>query len=374
MRILFVGKRYYTNRDTFQERFGRIYQLPYWWAAAGQEVDLWLVDYHGRESEMVRDDALTVETTPVFRGRFFVRLLAACFGRMRAKRPDLIVASGDCYVGMLAYVAARLCGAKLVFDVYDRYDVFDGYRRLPGFDPLTFLLRRSDTVMFASVTVLDDLGPMAKNAILVPNGVDLTRFRPLPMPQSRQLIELPENDTLVGYFGSMEPERGIDVLIEAIAALRDSGVDVGLVIGGAANPEINIDFPWVHYLGNLDFAKMPAALASCDLLSLPYRHSEFLDNASSCKIAEYISARRPVVATRSPNLTENFPEQAAQLEGVLAAPGDAKDLARCLREQLEQRRLVDMPKGMSWQEISLRVLGELDCTGAFGHPPVRPAP
>ena len=360
MRILFIGKRFYTNRDTFKERFGRIYQLPYWWAAAGQEVDLWLVDYHGREHAVARDERLMVETTPVFRWRFLARFFAACLGRLRAQRPDTVVASGDCYIGLLAYIVARLSGAKLVFDVYDRYDVFDGYRRFLGFDPLTFLLRRSDTVMFASVTVLDDLGPIARNTILVPNGVDLARFQPLPMRESRQLIGLPETATLVGYFGSMEPERGIDVLIEAVAVLRDSGVDISLVIGGKANPEINIDFPWVHYLGNLDFSEMPAALASCDLLTLPYRHSEFLDNASSCKIAEYISVQRPIVATRSPNLAENFPEQAAQLEPLLAAPGDAIDLARCLQGQMAERRLVDMPEGMSWQEIGRRVLSELE--------------
>jgi len=73
--------------------------------------------------------------------------------------------------------------------------------------------------------------------------------------------------------------------------------------------------------------------------------------------------QRPVVATRSPNLTENFPEQAAQLDGLLAAPGDANDFARCLRGQMTERRLVDMPEGMSWQAISLRVLGNIENAG-----------
>ena len=362
--ILFVGKRHYTNRDAFKEKFGRIYQLPYWWAAAGRDVDLWLIDYHGGERSADRDDALSIESTPVFRWRFLVRLAAACLGRLRAKRPDIIVASGDCYVGMLAYVAARLCGARLVFDVYDRYDVFDGYRRLAGFDPLTFLLRRSDMVTFASVTVLDELGSIARRTMLVPNGVDLARFRPLPMHESRAQFELPETTPLVGYFGSMEPERGIDDLVTAVAALVGSGIEINLVIGGKADREVNFDHRWLHYLGNLEFSKMPAALASCDLLALPYRQGAFVDNASSCKIAEYIAVQRPVVATRSPNLTRNFPEQAAQLEGLLATPGDAEDLARCLRSQLSERRLVDMPTGMSWQDISENLLAAIENPGA----------
>lgn len=352
MRVLFIGKRFYTNRDAYTERFGRIYQLPYWWAKAGHEVDLWLIDYHGGEAGVSQDEALTVETTPVLRWRFFKRWISACFSRRSARRPDIIVASGDCYVGLVAYLAAFLSGSKFVFDVYDRYDVFDGYRRLPGFDPLSFLLRRSWVATFASTKVLDDLKPLTKKSLLVPNGVDLDRFRPLPMLESRKQFGLPEGTALAGYFGSMEPERGIEDLITAVATLVDSGTEVNLVIGGKADPNINFDYPWLHYLGNIEFSKMPAALASCDVLALPYRQGAFVDNASSCKIAEYIAVQRPVVATRSPNLTRNFARQAEQLDGLLATPGDAKELAQCLRSQLSERRLVDMPKGMSWLEIS----------------------
>lgn len=363
LRIQFIGKRFYTNRDAYKERFGRIYQFPYWWAKAGHDVNLWLVDYHGHGSDVAHDGPLKIETTPVLRWRFFKRLISACFSRRHTRRPDIVVASGDCYIGLLGYMVARIRRAKFVFDVYDRYDVFTGYRRLPGFDPLTFLLRRADIATFASAKVLDDFRSVAKHTLLAPNGVDLSRFKPSPMRESRQLLGLSEKASLVGYFGSMEPERGLADLIEAIASLRNSGVDIDLVIGGKADPAINLDYPWVHYLGNLAFERMPAALASCDLLALPYRHGAFVDNASSCKIAEYIAMQRPIVATRTPNLVQNFPHQAAQLEDFLAAPGDATDLARSTKKQMSERRLVDMPKGMSWQEISAQVLAILENPG-----------
>lgn len=363
--MLFVGKRHYTNRDALLERFGRIYQLPYWWAASGHEVDLWLVDYHGRDGCTARDGALTAESTPVFRARFFARLIAACFGMGRSRRPDIIVASGDCYIGLLAYVAAVFSRAKFVFDVYDRYDVFDGYRRLLGIDPLRFLLRRSDVATFASAKVLEDLRPLASKPLLVRNGVDLERFKPLPMRESRVSLGLPADQTLVGYFGSMEPERGITDLIDAIGMLRKNGVDVELLLGGMAHPDVDLARPWIRYLGNIAFENMPAALASCDLLALPYREGDFIDNASSCKIAEYIAMRRPIVSTRTPNLVQNFPEQAAQLDSLLATPGDVGDLAASLEAQLEARRLVDMPGGMSWQEISDSMLAALE-NGAAG--------
>jgi glycosyltransferase involved in cell wall biosynthesis len=164
----------------------------------------------------------------------------------------------------------------------------------------------------------------------------------------------------------MEPERGITDLIDALVMLREKGVYVELVIGGKAHPDVDIAQPWVRYLGNIAFEKMPLALACCDLLALPYRQGDFIDNASSCKIAEYIAMERPIAATRSPNLVENFPEQAAKLGGLLATPGDVVDLAACLEKQLKARRLVDMPKGMRWEEISESVHDALENLVACG--------
>lgn len=353
MKILFIGKRFYTNRDALGERYGRIYQIPYHWAESGRPTRLWLIDYHSKVSKCVTDGELTVESTPVLSWRFVRRLAGeSCKVFRRARRPDLVIASSDCYIGLLGYVIARMLRAVFVFDLYDRYDVFAGYRRLPGFDPQTYLLRHADAVSFASIAVRDELQHETRQMFVVPNGIDRSHFRPLPMTEARDQFDLPAASTLIGYFGSMEPERGIADLIAAVAKLRADGSEAELVIAGHAHADVKLDQPWVHYLGNLEFSQMPAALASCDVLTLPYRHSPFLDNAASCKIAEYIAAERPIVATRTPNLLRNFPLQASELDDMIAAPGDVADLARCLVHQLDERRLVSMPDNMDWQSIS----------------------
>ena len=45
-------------------------------------------------------------------------------------------------------------------------------------------------------------------------------------------------------------------------------------------------------------------MACCDVLTLPYRNSEFLDNASSCKIGEYSCMRIPIISTSSNSVKE----------------------------------------------------------------------
>jgi hypothetical protein len=84
-----------------------------------------------------------------------------------------------------------------------------------------------------------------------------------------------------------------------------------------------------------------------------------MDAGASNKIAEAIACNRPIVATRTPNLTANFPLQAVQLGPLLAEPSDPASLARSIRSQAEQRLRVDVPPGMSWREIAAGVAQRL---------------
>lgn len=359
MSVLFIGKRHYTNRDALVERYGRIYQVPWHWADAGIRTRLWLIDYHGRECARLADGALDVQSTPVFSLSALRRAVMELRPESRTVAPRTIVASGDCYIGLLAYRLARHVGARFVFDVYDKYDEFAGYRRLAGFDLFGFLLERSDARLFASRALMRDLGDPQSADWLVPNGVDTTRFRPLDMHACRRAVALPEDALLVGYFGGMEPDRGVADLIAAVRRLRDAGSRIELLLGGKPPAGLDLDGPGLRFVGNVPFARMPEMLASCDLLAVPYRRSAFMDAGASNKIAEAIACSRPIVATRTPNLMANFPAQAARLGELLAEPGDPADLERAIRAQLAERRLVDMPDGMAWADISATLARQL---------------
>lgn len=366
MKVLFVGKRFYTNRDALRERYGRIHQLPWHWAHAGMQVTQWLIDYHSCETVRERDGALEVVSTPV-RNVAVLGQLAKQFTQ-RPFHPDAVVASGDCYIGLLGFTLARRYKARFVFDVYDKYDEFGGYRRLPGFDPFRFLLKCAEHRLFASRALMDDLSPAIARDVLVPNGIDPVRFCPRDLRECRRQLQLPTDKLFVGYFGGMEPDRGVADLIDAIQLLREQGMQVELLLGGKSRAGIDVGRPGVRYLGDVPFDLMPIALASCDLLAVPYRRSAFMDAGSSNKIAEAIACQRPLVATRTPNLMANFPDQAVLLHSLLACPGDAADIARAIREQAVQRVLVDMPAGISWEDIATATARHL------GFVPGRPIP
>lgn len=352
MKILFIGKRFYTNRDALKEKYGRIYQLPYHWAQAGIDTTLWLIDYHSYDFIKKNDECLKIISTPVKNGNVFKQYWKESKGE---NKPDIIVASGDCYIGLFGYYLAKKLNAKFVFDVYDKYDEFGGYIKPLGFDLFAYLLKKSDLRMFASQALLKQLGILEHDFILT-NGIDRKLFRNIDKSEARDKLNIHTENKIVGYFGSMEPDRGVADLIQAIAILRSQSIPVELLLGGKSNPELNLNQPGIHYLGNVAFSEIFYALAACDILAIPYRRSPFMDAGASNKIAEAIACERPIVATKSPNLYTNFGDQTLELKEYLAEPSDPNSLALAIEKQSTDQIIVSKPNNIYWEDIAINAL------------------
>jgi glycosyltransferase involved in cell wall biosynthesis len=351
MRISFVGKRHYTNQDALSEGFGRIVQLPLAWSRTGHAVQLSLVDYHSHRPETAVFGDLPVNSFPLWSPASTLRLTMA----VQAFRPDVIVASGDCFIGLFALQLARRTGARFVFDVYDDYRTFGAYRAFLGWDALGFLCRSADAVSYASSVMAGSHG-FESVAVLVPNGVDARFFRPIPRHAARAELGLAPEGVLIGYFGSMTPEHGVPVLIRAFTKLRERRPDARLLLCGRIEESVCIDVEGVVYRGLVEHRFIPWYMNACDVLTLPYLRGRFLDHASSCKIAEYLFCRRPIVATDTPNFVENFPSQARALGTLLVTPGDPEALAGAIGRQLEDPLVVEPPGDMTWTAIAERAL------------------
>lgn len=347
MKILFIGKRHYTNRDALTEKYGRIYQLPLRWAGLDATVTLWLIDYHGTRSVQSQDERLSITSSPVKTGKAFWDY----FRFRRESGFDIVIASGDTYIGYLGYQLAKKLRSKFVFDVYDKYDEFGGYVRPLGFDLLRFLIDKADACFYASAYLMRQIGNLKRDHVAL-NGIDEQNFRDIDPQKARTVLGLDNNEQFVGYFGSMEPDRGVQDLVDAVSQLRAQGLNIKALIGGKPSDCVDLHSTAVHYLGNLPFERVPYALASCNVVAIPYRRSPFMDAGASNKIAEVIACRRPIVATRSPNLTSNFPKQAKLLEPYMAEPSQPNDLARVIASQFEQGFILEQFEGIYWSKIA----------------------
>ena len=359
MRILFLAKRFYTNQDALQQRFGRVYWLPKQWHEDQHQVELVLLDYHTLKAEACAHGSFVARSLPAVDPRTFSEISSLAQSIM----PDVIVASGDCFVGLLGVRLARRTGARVVFDVYDDYRVFGAYRVFLGWDAFGFVCRRADLVMYASIAMAEQHA-FGNPRVVIPNGVDETLFRPTPMSEARERLKLPQAGKLVGYFGSMTPEHGVAGLIKAVQTLRARRVDISLLLCGKEHPSTPIAADGVLYRGMVPNEMIPDHLNACDVLALPYLNGAFLDKASSCKIAEYLYCKRPIVATRTPNFVQNFPKQAAQLDPLLATPGDVDMLAQSIQQQLDHPVIAEPPTDMAWSQIADGLIQKLQQLGS----------
>lgn len=55
-----------------------------------------------------------------------------------------------------------------------------------------------------------------QNIVVIPPGVDTSRFYPIPSDEAKAFIGVPPGDRMILYVGRIEPLKGLDVLLEAV--------------------------------------------------------------------------------------------------------------------------------------------------------------
>ncbi|MEK7311038.1 MAG: glycosyltransferase [Chloroflexota bacterium] len=58
---------------------------------------------------------------------------------------------------------------------------------------------------------------------VIPPGVDLSEFHPIPMAEAKLAIGVPPEDTMLLFVGRIEPLKGVDTMLHAMKLLRDRG-------------------------------------------------------------------------------------------------------------------------------------------------------
>lgn len=195
---------------------------------------------------------------------------------------------------------------------------------------------------------MERLAPLNAASLLVENGVDQQRFAPMDQTEARSRLGIEPDIPVVGYFGSIQPARG-PLLIEACRQLRATRPNLRLLLAGPIS-RVPIDEPWIRYLGEVEQEGVPALIAACDLVAIPYADDGFNAMCGACKIAEYLSCAKPVVATDIAGHREIF--RAAPQS--LCRP-DPADMAEAIRHQLDQPQVAPFPAHLEWGVIARRL-------------------
>lgn len=224
---------------------------------------------------------------------------------------------------------------RLAVEVHDLPGAGERRRRLAR------AVSRVPAVITISDALRDDLvseGIDPERILVARDGVHLERFCGLPQRDIlREQLDLPRHAPLLAYAGQLYRWKGVDVLVEALGALRNAHL---VIVGGDRQNRPRLEelashhAPGrVHFRGPVPHVEVPRYLAAADAIALPNSGAEEISQryTSPLKLFEAMASGRPIVASALPSLGEVLSDG---VNARLVPPDDAPALARVLAEVL----------------------------------------
>ncbi len=189
---------------------------------------------------------------------------------------------------------------------------------------LTRYFRRLDGLIAVSAPARDFVARFFPgNYQIIPNGVDIRRFRPdvAPLPQYR------DGKRNILYLGRIEQRKGAKFLLRAIPLIREHFPNTRFIIAG--DGPLRDDFEalvaragWrdVVFPGRMPAEQLAALYASADVFCAPNTGSE----SQGIVLLEALAAGRAVVASDIPGFRTVIRHQ---VDGLLVPPGKHEELA-----------------------------------------------
>jgi D-inositol-3-phosphate glycosyltransferase len=214
--------------------------------------------------------------------------------------------------------------------------------------------------------------------MVLPCGVNTQTFRPYDQADARKQLGLPSSPTkLVLFVGRIEPLKGLDTLIQAIALLAANQPELRshlqlLVVGG--DTHINAD-QWgseqqrlqalvdqlnisdvVRFMGSRPQSQLPLLYSAADMVAVPSHYESF-----GLVALEAQACGTPVIASRVGGLTYTIQDN---VSGFLVPPKQPAAFAERiaslllhegLREEMGAHAIINA-QSYAWSRIAERML------------------
>ena len=236
------------------------------------------------------------------------------------------------------------------------------------------IMQQADTIIAATTLERDQMrafyGANPAKIQIVPPGVDLDLFRPLPCDEARAAVGIPLDHHMILFVGRIQPIKGIDTLIRAMAELLRKrphlkGKLCLSIIGGAGDPaadgelarlqaleqELGID-DIVTFLGSRAQETLVNYYNAASMVVVPSHYESF-----GMVALEAMACGTPVIASDVGGLSLNV---ADGFNGYLVPKGDVAALAYKMELMLEHDQLraqlgtqaCQWAQRFSWQAIA----------------------
>jgi len=181
--------------------------------------------------------------------------------------------------------------------------------------------------------------------VVIPNGIDTQRFNPdVPGEEIRHRLGVDRGKIVlfVGALTQWHRYKGLDVLIQAMALMRDQVPETRLVIVGAGQLETEYKqlvsqhglTSWVIFAGNVPDDELPKYYASSNILALP---SKDRSEGFGLTILEANATGKPAIGTTVGGIPSVIRDG---YNGLLVPPNDPGALAEAIQKALSDDGLL----------------------------------
>jgi len=240
------------------------------------------------------------------------------------------------------------------------------------------VIRRADRIIAATIAEVTQLRFLykapANKMVVIPPGVDVSHFYPIPGDEAKMYVGLKPEDNMVLFVGRIEPLKGVDTLIQAMSCLQlKDGHRVHLaIIGGdpSASPqEMSAEMArlqklcddlcvgqTVVFLGKRDQDRLPYYYSAAELLVMPSHYESF-----GMVALEAMACGTPVIASEVGGLAYlvrdgetgfTVPDQEPELlSEKITWLLDDHELHRTMSE-----RAVEYAQDYAWEKIACQIV------------------
>ena len=206
-----------------------------------------------------------------------------------------------------------------------------------------FLYRQADTLMVNSPGFIDHVRERgAINVELVPNGADISMFKPDADGNEFRLAHGLQDKFVALYAGAHGMSNDLDVILIAADQLRDL-TDLAIVLlgDGKEKPALQaraaeLGLENLYFIPPVPKVEMSGALAAADACIAILKPVEMYKTVYPNKVFDYMAAGRPVLLAIDGVIREVV--ESAQ-GGITVPPGDAESLAEAIRLFVGDRRM-----------------------------------
>jgi glycosyltransferase involved in cell wall biosynthesis len=329
--------------------------------AGGYEVDVICEEGAGYSAGTTFEDGITVHRLPVRRQggaglrtqlteylSFFARASIRLVGLHRHRRYATVQAHNVPDFLVFAAIVPKLTGTAVILDLHDLMPEFFASRFRKPMSSLTvraLRLQERLAVAFADhvITVSDPWRETLIARGAPPDRVSVVMNLPDPDPFGVPPERTPDHDGPIRilYHGTFAHRLGVDLLLDAVAALR-SRYSLELTVHGvgemldalrAQSRDLGLDDIVTFSTTRLPTRDLGRLIASADIGVVPYRSDVFTDGIVPTKLMEYAYFGVPSVASRSSAVMHYFGGDAV----AYCEPGDVESLRAAIESLLADR-------------------------------------